>query len=169
MAILHHSARLRCPNGLGQTVRGCTHVHRFHYPKKHGSSLGRGSWRQPASILRLSQGATSVDVPLSGNQLELVKKALVSMITVFSEKQEYQKKVGARPKRWDSVDVRVEPEFTTGVRVDMFCNPNACSNAFEARVLVTIQDVSCDLRVVTEVGLEELKQSFSNCIAAGEE
>lgn len=117
------------------------------------------------SILRLSQGPTSVDVPLSKSQLEHVKGALVSIINVFSEKQVYGQQVGSRPKRWDSVDIRIEADTAAGIGIDLFCNPNACSNAFEARVLVTIQVLSSDLRVVTEVGLEELKQSYTSCIS----
>lgn len=117
------------------------------------------------SILRLSQGPTSVDVPLSKSQLDHVKGALVSIINVFLEKQIHGQQVGSRPKRWDSVDIRIEADTAAGIGIDLFCNPNACSNAFEARVLITIQVLSSDLRVVTEVGLEELKQSYTSCIS----
>ena len=103
-----------------------------------------------------------MDVPLSEGQLVVIKQVLVSIIKVFSEKQEHEKQTGSRPKRWDSVDVCVDPE-TTGVRLDLFCNPNACSNAFEARILITLQVVPSGLRVVTEIGLEELKQAYTVC------
>ena len=120
------------------------------------------------NILRLSQGPTCMDVPLSKGQLVQVKQALVSIMGVFLEKQEYEGQTDSRPKRWKSVDVCIEPG-TTGVQLDLFCNPNACSNAFEARVLITLQVVPSDLRVVTEIALEELKQSYSTCLSENHE
>jgi hypothetical protein len=106
-----------------------------------------------------------MDVPLSKGQLVQVKQALVSIMGVFLEKQEYEGQTDSRPKRWKSVDVCIESDGTTGVQLDLFCNPNACSNAFEARVLITLQVVPSDLRVVTEIALEELKQSYSTCLS----
>lgn len=103
-------------------------------------------------------------VPLSEGQLLQVKQTLVSIMKVFVEKQEYEQQTVSVSRRWNSVDVCIEPE-ATGLRLELFCNPNACSNAFEAKVLITLQVVPSNLRVVTEIGLEELKQSYSTCVS----
>lgn len=147
--------------------------------RRAGGVLGGVSTEGVTHVLRLSQGPTSMEIPLSKNQMHSVREAIVSMIKTFSEKQEHDQRAGTGPKRWNCVDVCVEPDrvpesshssgssHCSGIRMDIFCNPNACSNAFEARVLVTVRDESCGgLRVVTEVGLEEFKQSYKDAQAS---
>ena len=96
-----------------------------------------------------------------------VKGALWGVIKVCAEKGVWEGSGGSGgsggPKKWESVDVCVREE-THGVRVELFCNPNACVNAFEAKVLVTVRDCTSGLRVVTECGFEELKSSYKVCV-----
>ena len=87
-----------------------------------------------------------------------------TIIKVFGEKAAHDGSAGSGvPKKWESVDVCVKEE-TNGVRVELFCNPNACVNAFEAKVLVTVRDCTSGLRVVTECGFEELKSAYKICV-----
>lgn len=129
-----------------------------------------GAYAPPDHTLVVSQGATTTQIPLSSAQLLEVKGALSAIIKVFAEKAAWDGSGGAGiagsagvPKKWESVDVCVKEE-TKGVRVELFCNPNACVNAFEAKVLLTVRDCTSGLRVVTECGFEELKSSYKVCV-----
>lgn len=127
-------------------------------------SVACGAYVPPDHTLVVSQGATTTQIPLSSAQLLEVKGALSTIIKVFGEKAAHDGSAGSGvPKKWESVDVCVKEE-TNGVRVELFCNPNACVNAFEAKVLVTVRDCTSGLRVVTECGFEELKSAYKICV-----
>jgi len=90
-----------------------------------------------------------------------IKNALAATIKVFADKAAYDAEGSQSPKKWESVDVCVKEEQSgNNVRVEIFCNPNSCMNAFEAKVLVTVCDCTNGMRVMTEVGLEEMKSAY---------
>jgi len=127
-------------------------------------SVARGAYAPPDHTLVVNQGATTVQIPLSSAQLLEVKGALSAIISVFAEKAAYEGVDGSgMPKKFETVDVCVKEE-DKGVRVELFCNPNACMNAFEATVLVTVRDSTSGLRVMTECGLEALKSAYRVCV-----
>lgn len=136
-------------------------------PSPFRASVAVGAYAPPDHTLVVSQGATTTQIPLSSAQLLEVKGALSAIMKVFAEKAAWDGSGGSGgsggPKKWESVDVCVREE-THGVRVELFCNPNACVNAFEAKVLVTVRDCTSGLRVVTECGFEELKSSYKVCV-----
>lgn len=142
----------------------------LHSPRVIASPPRRSPVPRPATpehTLALTQGPTTLTVPLSSAQLLHIKTALAAIITVFADKQKQQQGPEGRPMRWEPVDACIKEETDAegkSVRVEIFCNPNACTNAFEARVLVTVTECTTGLRVMTEVGLEELKQSYRVCV-----
>jgi len=119
------------------------------------------AYAPPDHTLVLSQGATTTQIPLSSAQLMEIKNALAATIKVFADKAAYDAEGSQSPKKWESVDVCVKEEQSgNNVRVEIFCNPNSCMNAFEAKVLVTVRDCTNGMRVMTEVGLEEMKSAY---------
>lgn len=127
------------------------------------SSQGlNGQKEAPECVVTLQAGPSSIRLPVAVEQIEKMKQFLRDVVVVFSEKEEAE-----RPKRWDSVDVRIERG--TGVQyssIELFCNPNAYSSVFDASILVTIH--ACDGMVVTsEITLEQFKAGILTATAQG--
>ena len=129
------------------------------------------------SSMVLQQGPTSMTLTLSPRQMEQVMGAVADMRRIFTEKQEYEQgNGGQRPKRWPSVDVSISGEDggdddDVSLTMEVFCNPNAHMNAFEARVLVTVDfhaaktATRCQgVRLMTEIGLQEFHQAVSSAV-----
>lgn len=183
-------ARARAPRATTTVVSRARMHHTIHdttsrifhsghtHPRRHRDHRPGRLWSVPNGAalaehrLVVSQGATTTEIPLSSSQLLEVKQVLSDIMSIFAEKAAYHAGGGmaggdttgsAKPKKWDNVDVCVK-EGEHGVRVELFCNPNACVNAFEATVLVTVRDCRSGLRVVTECGLEALKSAYRVCV-----
>jgi hypothetical protein len=87
--------------------------------------------------------------------LQSAKDAVRKIIGILSEKQ-----TDTRPRKWESVDVTLQSN--EGVSMNVFCNPNACMNAFDARVLLTVEDATSGIKVtMTDIGLQEFQNALS--------
>jgi hypothetical protein len=141
----------------------------------HSATHRRNVQCSASSSIVLQQGPTSMTLTLSPRQMEQVMGAVGDMRRIFTEKQEYEQgNGGQRPKRWPSVDVCISDEDGDGdvlLTMEVFCNPNAHMNAFEARVLVTVDFHAAEtatrcqgVRVMTEIGLQEFHQAVTGAV-----
>lgn len=74
--------------------------------------------------------------------------SISSLLATFKEKEK-----ATRPQRWQSLEYRESTE--DGLYFELFCNPNAYANAFQAKVLVTIDDGK--IKVTSEGPLSAVK------------
>ena len=90
--------------------------------------------QHPLSVLRLNSGTTSLTLPFSPARAAALHAALADLLATFSEKA-----AATRPQRWPSTDFRFAGEEGGGelAQFEAFCNPNAHSSPFDAKVLVT--------------------------------
>ncbi|EFJ47320.1 hypothetical protein VOLCADRAFT_120968 [Volvox carteri f. nagariensis] len=75
------------------------------------------------------------------------------LFQIFAEKQKAQ-----RPKRWDMMEWRHADQE---VGMEVFCNPNAHTTAFDAKLLITLWS-SGGLRVTTEARLSAITSDLDN-------
>lgn len=128
----------------------------YHHTRIPSSESYQERECAPTTVISLQQGSTSISIPLSLDQLQSAKDTVRKIIGILSEKQ-----ANTRPKKWESVDVTLQSN--EGVSVNVFCNPNACMNAFDARVLLTVEDATSGIKVtMTDVGLQEFQNALSD-------
>ena len=90
-------------------------------------------------------------IPFSETSAHDLDKAIDALLQTFREKEK-----ATRPQRWQSMEFRVAGDFAAGgVFLEIFCNPNAYSSAFQARALVTVKDEK--IRFTSEGALSALK------------
>lgn len=152
-AVLHSLGRIDSRVIQSHQKRYCSiqvsESHHHHHQERECAST---------TVMSLQQGTTSISIPLSVDQIESARDALRKIIGILSEKQQYS---DAKPKRWESVDVTLQSK--EGVCVNVFCNPNACMNAFDARVLLTVEDPTSGIKVtMTDVSLQEFQNALSD-------
>lgn len=99
------------------------------------------SWRRfrcssGARHLELHIGDTTVAFPLGVSQGQELQQAMQQLLQTFAEKQKQE-----RPKRYKSMEYRFQgaPDKHELKQLELFCNPNASSNAFTAKVLISLQ------------------------------
>ncbi|KAK9813628.1 hypothetical protein WJX73_000760 [Symbiochloris irregularis] len=103
--------------------------------------------------LALHIGETVVAFPLSRQRGQELQSAVKALLQTFAEKQKAE-----RPKRYKSMEYRLTgaPEDQGLKQLEVFCNPNAATNAFTAKVLVSFQSKE-GVRVTTEGPLSNFK------------
>ena len=88
------------------------------------------------STITFNIGETSLSIPLSTDAATKLNEAIGKLLTTFKEKEK-----ATRPQRWESLDFVSKGDVANGeVVFEAFCNPNAYSNAFQAKVLITARD-----------------------------
>ncbi|KXZ54593.1 hypothetical protein GPECTOR_4g658 [Gonium pectorale] len=107
--------------------------------------LGGGSGEQSSSP---EAGAGAV--------AQNLQAAFQKLFQTFAEKQK-----ATRPKRWDMMEWNHVDER---VGIEVFCNPNAHTTAFEAKLLITLwsQQDTAGLRVTTEARLSTVASDVEN-------
>lgn len=93
-------------------------------------------------------GETSLRLPFSVEAAKGLSDSISSLLATFKEKEK-----ATRPQRWQSLEYRESTE--DGLYFELFCNPNAYANAFQAKVLVTIDDGK--IKVTSEGPLSAVK------------
>jgi hypothetical protein len=101
-------------------------------------------------------GETTITVPLTADVARELNDGLSSVLQTFKEKEQ-----ATRPKRWPSLDWKHKGDLAAGgVDLEVFCNPNAYGNAFQAKVLITVKDDR--MQVTSEGQLSALKADITN-------
>jgi hypothetical protein len=125
------------------------------------SAAARYAERVPclrAARLSLHVGETTVQVPFAKASAEDLNATLLALLKTFSEKQQAE-----RPKRWDAMEYKFKGS-APGEDLEyfeVFCNPNAYTSAFDAKVLVTIRSRD-GISVTTEGRLSNFKADLDN-------
>eukprot|EP00891_Asterochloris_glomerata_P002737 jgi/Astpho2/2737/Aster-x1094 len=79
---------------------------------------------------------------------------MTQLLQTFSEKQKAE-----RPKRWPMMEFRCQDEQHGIELLEVYCNPNAHSTAFDAKTLITLK-TSQGVRVTAEARLSALKSDL---------
>ncbi|KAI5074709.1 hypothetical protein GOP47_0010670 [Adiantum capillus-veneris] len=111
---------------------------------------------QASSNITFHFDNTAITVPLSQDAAVGLSKAIENVLNTFREKEK-----AARPRRWETMEFRHTDE---GVYVELFCNPNAYANFFQAKVLITVNDEK--LKIVTEAQLSAIKAEVEQYVKA---
>eukprot|EP00850_Spirogloea_muscicola_P002220 SM000008S22309 [mRNA] locus=s8:945909:947579:- [translate_table: standard] len=94
---------------------------------------------------------TTLTLPFSADSARGLDAAIASLLQTFKDKEK-----AARPQRWQAMDFRAVTEAEgDSVVLEAFCNPNAYSNAFQAKVLITVEDKL--LKLTSEGQLSAIK------------
>lgn len=103
--------------------------------------------------LSLHMGETTVQFPFSRDNAEALNQSVLALLKTFADKQKAE-----RPKRWEAMDFkfRGSPQSDDLERFEVFCNPNAHTSAFDAKVLITIKSHE-GISVTTEGRLSNFK------------
>lgn len=107
----------------------------------------------------LNMGETSVTFPLADEDARTFQGMLQQLLLVFNEKAEK----GQR-KKLDAMEYKCSWTSDGGneVHFEVYCNPNAYSNAYQAKALITIQSKS--LQVMTEGKLSAIKSDLDSFV-----
>ncbi|KAK9904865.1 hypothetical protein WJX75_004243 [Coccomyxa subellipsoidea] len=110
------------------------------------------------TTLDLHVNDTTISFPFAEAQAKEVSAAINGLLQTFAAKQSAE-----RPKRWQSMEYRYKGsgEQDPVAQLELFCNPNAYSTAFDARVLVTLKAAG-GVAVTTEGRLSALKADVEN-------
>ncbi|GFR49047.1 hypothetical protein Agub_g11072 [Astrephomene gubernaculifera] len=134
------------------TFAGHTGVPRSRLSVIRSAALGNSISTRP---LVLHAGETTLSVPLTSDEAQQLQAAFQQLFQTFAEKQKAQ-----RPKRWDMMEWR---HVTDQVGMEVFCNPNAHSTAFDAKLLITVwSQQQGGLRVTTEARLSAVTSDLDN-------
>lgn len=108
------------------------------------------------SQFALHMGTTTVTVPFSAKEGGLLSDKFQELLKTFAEKQNAE-----RPQRWESMQYRYEGDGADdGIgSIDMICNPNMHSTAFDAKLLVSVESVG-GLRITAEGSLSEIRSDL---------
>ncbi|CAI5492552.1 unnamed protein product [Closterium sp. Naga37s-1] len=81
-------------------------------------------------------GETSLSIPFSVEKAKALDAAISTLLQTFREKEK-----ATRPQRWTTMEYRHAGDVSNGdVFIEIFCNPNAYANAFQAKALITVKD-----------------------------
>ncbi|CAI5970789.1 unnamed protein product [Closterium sp. NIES-64] len=115
----------------------------------------RGKWSRSLSFSRVARravvrsqataeeapiafqiGETSLSIPFSVERAKALDAAISTLLQTFREKEK-----ATRPQRWTTMEYRHAGDVSNGdVFIEVFCNPNAYANAFQAKALITVKD-----------------------------
>ncbi|EIE18703.1 hypothetical protein COCSUDRAFT_60012 [Coccomyxa subellipsoidea C-169] len=114
------------------------------------------------ATLDLHVNETTISFPFAEAQARDVSTAINGLLQTFAAKQ-----AAERPKRWQAMEYRYKGagEDDPVAQLELFCNPNAYSTAFDARVLVTLKAAG-GVAVTTEGRLSALKADIENFLDA---
>ncbi|BBN17637.1 hypothetical protein MPTK1_7g15950 [Marchantia polymorpha subsp. ruderalis] len=100
-------------------------------------------------------GETSLTLPFSAKAAKGLSDAIDKLLITFKEREK-----ATRPQRWQTMEYRQNGD--DGVSFEFFCNPNAYANAFQAKVLITVNDDK--IKVTTEGQLSALKSDVEQYV-----
>ncbi|GLC48327.1 hypothetical protein PLESTB_000084000 [Pleodorina starrii] len=103
--------------------------------------------------LLLHAGDATMSVPFTMEQAQQLQAAFQKLFQTFAEKQKAQ-----RPKRWDMMEWR---QADQDVGMEVFCNPNAHTTAFDAKLLITLWSRG-GLKITTEARLSSVTSDVDN-------
>ncbi|PNW83148.1 hypothetical protein CHLRE_06g308600v5 [Chlamydomonas reinhardtii] len=110
--------------------------------------------------LLLHAGETTISLPFSNEKAQELQVAIQKLFQTFAEKQKAQ-----RPKRWDMMEWQHKDEQ---VGIEIFCNPNAHTTAFDAKLLVTLWSQGAvsgsGLKVTTEARLSTFTSDLDSLL-----
>lgn len=108
----------------------------------------------------LHVGETTIDVPFQLQQAKDLDASFATLLQTFADKQKAE-----RPKRWDMMEYRFkgDPAQNELELFEVFCNPNAHQNAFEAKLLITLKTKD-GVKVTTEARLSNIKSDLDNFV-----
>lgn len=99
-------------------------------------------------------GETVVTVPFSKEAAVALSNAMDTLFQTFQGKAAAEK-----PQRWENLEFQ---HSSGGTHVEIFCNPNAYANAFQAKVLMTIGDGN--IKVTSEGLLSAIKSDVDQFV-----
>ncbi|PNH10442.1 hypothetical protein TSOC_002835 [Tetrabaena socialis] len=113
------------------------------------SVIGRAAVGGPVATrqLLLHSGETTIAVPISPEKVKELQGAIQNLFVTFAEKAK-----ATRPKRHEMMEWTTNDER---VSVEVFCNPNAHTTAFDAKLLITVASEG-GLKVTTEARLSAI-------------
>ncbi|KAK9807576.1 hypothetical protein WJX72_003139 [[Myrmecia] bisecta] len=121
----------------------------------NGLSMILPCWPSAAagSSLTLHIGDTTVAFPFKHEQAKDLSGSITKLIQTFAAKQKAE-----RPKRWEMMEYRFKgkPSEQELEYLELFCNPNQYTTAFDAKVLITMR-TSEGVKVTTEGSLAAIK------------
>ncbi|KAK9819354.1 hypothetical protein WJX74_009624 [Apatococcus lobatus] len=91
---------------------------------------------EKAQLFSLHLGETTLSLPIPDSEAQNMRGALDNLLQTFAEKQKAE-----RPKRWKMMEYRYKgAPGESGIDLfELFCNPNAHSTPFDAKILVTMK------------------------------
>jgi hypothetical protein len=95
-------------------------------------------------------GETTLTLPFEAEQGRALDAAFAKLLTTFAAKQAPDWK----PRRLDMMEARFSGEAVT--QLEFFCNPNAHTTAFDAKLLVTVKTRD-GVSVTTEARFSNIK------------
>lgn len=98
------------------------------------------------------QDETTMTVPVSKEGVEDLKQSLAGFIAMFKEKM-----AAKVSKRWDSFEY--EWSQADGLRLEVFCNPNAFATIFDVKMLLTVR-CGDQIKVMSELPLSSLQSDL---------
>jgi len=112
--------------------------------------------------LSLHVGETTISFPFKPQQAQAISSSIKSLLETFAAKQKAE-----RPKRWDMMEYRYkgDPDGVGVEYLEVFCNPNAYSTPFDAKLLVTLATQQ-GIKVTTEARLSAIKSDIDQFIEA---
>ncbi|CAL5220511.1 g2543 [Coccomyxa viridis] len=110
---------------------------------------------QAGKNLSLHINETTVSFPLETSKAQEITSALNELLQTFKDKQ-----AAERPKRWKPMEFRHKGNGEGELALlELFCNPNAYSTAFDAKILVTMKTAG-GISVTTEGRLSAIKSDI---------
>lgn len=149
---MHCNPSLAARHPLILHQRVCMPVNACCHTRQRPQLRCSASAGQPLSI---HVGETTVNVPVTKEQAAQLRESVQSLLKTFAEKQKAE-----RPKRWDMMEYRLSGEeaAAVGLRLlEVMCNPNAYTTAFDAKVLITVA-TTAGVKITTEGRVSSLKQ-----------
>lgn len=106
--------------------------------------------------LALHVGKTTINLPFDPTELEKLETQIGALLQTFLAKQK-----ATRPQRWEPMTYiyKAESSITDLNYLEVFCNPNAYTTAFDASLLITIK-AKGGFEVTTEAGLSAFKSDL---------
>ena len=158
------------------------------------SRLSVAAQQHSTNTLSLSCGATTIKLPISNDKIETLAGAVNSLLKTFADKQKAERPQRCEPVEcritgmyavtthctvlYSGKDVNTPFMFPFifsycagdaaqgEVPVfEIFCNPNAHTTAFDAKVLITLQTGE-GVQVVTEAPLEQVRAGVKDALMA---
>eukprot|EP00270_Netrium_digitus_P019041 TRINITY_DN738_c0_g1_i2.p1 TRINITY_DN738_c0_g1~~TRINITY_DN738_c0_g1_i2.p1 ORF type:complete len:224 (-),score=29.95 TRINITY_DN738_c0_g1_i2:263-871(-) len=111
--------------------------------------------------ITLHIGDADISFPFSMDGAKGLDAAFSALLQTFREKEKAE-----RPRRWESMEFRHCGDGGSGseILLEVFCNPNAYANAFQAKALVTLKGGS--VKFTGEGPLSALKADIDQFLSS---